>query len=296
MALAGTVATPASVQAGADELYASARIGIEYSDTEGTADVGVNSYASRFGAQGETDLGNGLKGWGRYEWDVDFDDPGDGFKLRHRVVGVKGDFGNVYLGQTEHTFYNLIILPFDTPWWSSGYNMVRYGARTDKAVTFETSLQSFDFSITGYFIEDDDEEAPDTVEVGGSFGIGEMTLAFALDSSETARGSAGNDDDILGVTLSGIPLGDSTLAFNYMTQDDDDSYGMELLVGNIYVHVEALSSDATGMDPLLLTLGYTQTLGRKTKIWYEVVDNDADTGDSDDDGFFVRAVLLYDII
>ena len=54
MALAGTVATPASVQAGADELYASARIGIEYSDTEGTADVGVNSYASRFGAQGET--------------------------------------------------------------------------------------------------------------------------------------------------------------------------------------------------------------------------------------------------
>ena len=74
MAVAGTVAAPVAVQAGADEIYASARVGIEYKDGDGsdTADFDIRSVGSRFGARGETDLGNGLTGFGRYEWGVDF--------------------------------------------------------------------------------------------------------------------------------------------------------------------------------------------------------------------------------
>ncbi len=76
MAVAGTVAAPVAVQAGADEVYASARVGLEYADSGGTADTAIRSVASRFGARGETDLGNGLTGFGRYEWGVDFNQDG----------------------------------------------------------------------------------------------------------------------------------------------------------------------------------------------------------------------------
>jgi len=67
MAVAGTVAAPVAVQAGADEMYASARVGIEYLDSGDTADLNVRSVASRVGARGETNLGNGLTGFGRYQ-------------------------------------------------------------------------------------------------------------------------------------------------------------------------------------------------------------------------------------
>lgn len=303
IAVAGSVAVPMAQQASADGIYASARIGIENVDSGGTSDLRTRSFASLFGVRSETDLGNGMAAYGRYEWDVDFSDhnedtgsDNDDIDLRHRYVGLKGDFGNFYLGQTSHTFYKHVIAPFDIPWWGSGYNMVRYGIRTDGAVTYETSIGAANFGISGFFLREDDEDAPDSIEVGASFGIGDMTLGIAVDSSEDPHGSAATDDDIIGFSLSGIALGDASLAVNYLSQDDDESIGADLVIGNVYIHVEQLSSDASGTDPLLVNLGYTQSLGPKTTAWYEILNNDADTGDSDDDLTVIRAVLKYDII
>jgi predicted porin len=138
MAVAGTVAAPVAVQAGADEMYASARVGIEYLDSGDTADLNVRSVASRFGARGETDLGNGLTGFGRYEWGVDFNDGADGSSIssRHRYVGLKGDFGSALVGRTYHTFYNFVVGGTDVPWVGSGFNQVAYVGRTDKGLTY----------------------------------------------------------------------------------------------------------------------------------------------------------------
>ena len=57
LAVAGTVAAPVAVQAGADEVYASARVGVIYQDDDASdvADFDVRSFASRFGMRGETD-------------------------------------------------------------------------------------------------------------------------------------------------------------------------------------------------------------------------------------------------
>ena len=66
---------------------------------------------------------------------------------------------------------------------------------------------------------------------------------------------------------------------------------------------ESIDEDSQGggalgndRDPGGFTLGYEQTLGRKTKMWYEIHDFDRDTGDSDDDRTRINAVLRYDII
>jgi predicted porin len=73
LAVAGSVAAPMAAQA-EGSVYASARVGLENVDTAGISDVRMRSFGSRFGVRGETDLGNGMTGFGRYEWDVDFKD------------------------------------------------------------------------------------------------------------------------------------------------------------------------------------------------------------------------------
>ena len=301
MAVAGTVAAPVAVQAGADELYASARIGLEHYDTGEVADLRVRSLGSRFGARGETDLGNGMTGFGRYEWDVDFDDHSEDLDndvdLRHRYVGLKGGFGSVLIGQTYHTFYNFTVAPYDIPWWSSGYAMVDYVGRTGYGITYAGGTGAVSFGATGYFGRDPDEDAPDVIEIAASFGIGDMTLGVGMRSTEEAV-LIGNssDEDVIGVTLSGIALGDLALAVGYQSQDEDDGLIAHLDIGNLYVHLETESIDATDQDRSMATLGYTQSLGRKTTMYYEFMQVDNDTGDSDDDVTAARAVLKYDII
>jgi len=298
LAVAGTVATPMAAQA---DLYASARIGLENVDTGGISDVRMRSFGSRFGVRSETDLGNGMTGFGRYEWDVDFassnTSSNDDIGLRHRYVGLKGDFGSMTIGQTYHTFYNHVVGPLDNPWWGSGYSMVNYRGRTDGAVSYAGTFGAVTIGATGYFLWEGEEELPDQLELAGSFGIGDMTLGIALQNtaSDTAQGSAGNDEDILGVTLHGISFGMVSMGFGIMTQDDDSSLVADIGIGNAYVHLETLSMDATDQDTSLITLGYTQSLGRKTTAYYELVSYDADTGDSDDDATILRAVLKYDI-
>jgi predicted porin len=300
LAVAGTVAAPIAVQAAADEVYASARVGIWMTDTQGTSDFQVRSFASRFGMKGETDLGNGFTGFGRYEMQISQgSSSGPTVGTRHLYTGVKGDFGSVLIGQTYQTFYNFVVGPLDNPWWHSGYNMVNYRGRTADAITYAGGTGKIAFGATTYFTNDTDEEAPDTVELGASFGIGDTTLAIAMQDTQVdgaSQGVAGNDEAIIGVAWSGIGIGDTTLGVSYMDQDGDQGLVIDWLISNAYVHVEYMDLDTTGTSPLGVTLGYTQSLGRKTTMYYEIFDKDADTGDNDDDVFNIMAVLKYDII
>ncbi|TDJ23735.1 MAG: porin, partial [Gammaproteobacteria bacterium] len=87
LAVAGITAAPIAAQADPVDIYASVRIGIWSVDQGGVDNIEVRSFSSRFGVKAETDLGNGMTGFGRYEWDVDEND----FNIRQRIVGVKGD-------------------------------------------------------------------------------------------------------------------------------------------------------------------------------------------------------------
>ena len=322
LAVAGTIATPMAAQA---DLYASARVGIENVDVGDRSDLNVSSFASRFGVRSETDLGNGMTGFGRYEWDVDMQncsttssgyagrfvtgnpDPdgdncgaggGSGVSARHRYVGIKTDAGSLTLGQTYHTYYNLVYGPTDSPWWGSGYFYPSPG-RTDNGVTWAGGAGMVNYGITAHFFGDDEEESPDVTEVAVSFGIGDMTLGIGTrqfaDYFDDPSTSKDESDGIIGVVLHGIAIGDTSLGIGFQTDDEDDALVIDWTIGNILVHIEQAMLDEADQDPLGITLSYTQSLGRKTTAWYEIVANDADTGNSDDDLTAVRAVLKYDI-
>ena len=314
MAVAGSIAAPAAVQA---DVYASARVGIWNVDEGGVSDLELRSFSSRFGAKGETDLGNGMTGYGRYEWDVDLNDETntESLSVRHRYVGLKGDFGDIRMGQGAQTWYNHVVGPIDLPWWHVGYAMISHTNRTDNALTYSNSAGAVSFGITAYFTNlDTGEDAPDGMELGVTFPIGDLALgigvkttaeddagAGAAAAAATEAGSIGtdpddSDDNIVGVALSGISLGDASLALMLQSQADDSSLTANLGIGNAYIHLESLSLDAADADVLGLTLGYTQSLGRNTTMYYEIWNLDADTGDSDDDKTHVMAVLKYDIL
>jgi predicted porin len=327
MAVAGIVAAPVAVQAGADEVYASARVGIKYTDqatktkpdkyqsgpkigqdipgtggvtTGSAADFDVKSFASRFGMKGETDLGNGMSGFGRYEFGVS----DSGISQRHLYVGVKGDFGSVLMGKTYHTFYNYVVGPLDNPWWHSTNTMVESVGRTGNGITYAGGAGAVSFGATVYMVSDAEETPADAIELGASFAVGDSTIGvgYRTVDEDGAVGSQGGDlasdgtDDVIAVAWHGIGIGNTTLGVSLMNQGDDNGIVVDWAIGNAYVHLETVDYDAADQAPMDLTLGYTQSLGRKTTMYYELNSKDADSGNSDDDYMAVMAVLKYDII
>jgi hypothetical protein len=165
-------------------------------------------------------------------------------------------------------------------------------------------------------VREDEEDPVDVFEVGASYtfdndmtlGVGAIsTQADADDGTGTLIGNCGcSDETVVGVTLSGIMLGDFDLVFNFQSQDDDTSFGNNIVYGSFYLHTELhfidedspsnFSVDGEDQDRSSVTLGYTQALGRKTTMWYEINHEDQDAGTSDFDRTAVMAVLKYDII
>jgi len=268
--------------------------------------------------KGETDLGNGLIGYGKYEWDVDLNSGNidEEISARHRLVGLKGDWGNAFVGQTYHTFYNFVVGPTDVPYWNSGFNQIGNPGRTDKGLTYAGGSGAFAFGATVYMDRDSEEEAVDVYEGGASFTFGnDMVIglgvqATAADEDDVAAGGEGtligNDSDeaVIGAAFHGIMLGDASLGISGMVQDDDSSAVVEVNWGGLYVHFEGMAMDEDSpandsgddRDIVGLTLGYSHSLGRKTTMWYELHSVDQDTGNSDDDTTMAMAVLRYDII
>jgi len=304
LAVAGTVAVPMAAQA---DLYASARIGVVNEDTGGVSETVVKGVASRFGIKSETDLGNGMTGFGRYEFGVATEGDSANVSRRHAFVGLKGDFGSVTLGQTYHTFYNYVVGPMDNPWIGSGVSQVAYVGRTPQALTYAGGTGGISFGGTAYLTTDatptTGEEGLNGYELGASFGIGDMTLGVAV--KETANDNSDLEEPIIGLALHGIALGDSSIGVGVQMQDENISFLIDAIFGNFYAHYEMVDYDknspaynkdvAPDTSPSTITLGYNQSLGRKTQMYYEAVITDADSGDSDDDSTLIAAVLKYDI-
>lgn len=324
MAVAGTIAAPIAQADG--DIYASARVGIHSIDNDDARQNGVDggevivqSYGSRFGAVGETDLGNGMTGFGQFE--SQFSNEGEITGGRKLFVGVKGDFGAVQLGKDYQVFYDHVVGPLDNPWAGSGYAMVAYVGRNSNMIRYDGSAgavtwgvglemnpgEDNDFTTPG---DESDAEDVDAIEVGVSFGLGDMTIGIAARDVDTED----NDPDaVIGIALSGIQLGDASIGISFQSQEDDTGVVLDVGLAGFYFHVEAADFDedsetagsieGLGTDgradtaPTAVTVGYTMGLGRNTTAWFEAMSVDHDSDNSDvDDQTHVRAVLKYDIL
>ena len=311
LAVAGAVATPVAVQADSGG-YFSVRIGLQYMDggltgSTATDQTTVRGYGSRFGFKGETDMGNGLTGYGRYEVGIDTDTSGLNISGRHAYVGVKGDFGDIKLGRGYHTYYNFLSGPIDNPWWGADFTWLGYTGRTDQGITYAGGSGMFGFGATLYLDSSSTTAAGaandiDAFEIAANWQAGPVLLAIGYSDQDEILGV--DPGELVGITASGWETGIFTWGLSYSMQDDFlgpstvDATGIVLsvLIGNGYVHYESTDLDAgagVSATPTTITLGYTQSLGRQTNIWYEVQATDYDIGVSSTDLTIGRAVLNY---
>ena len=109
--LSGALAFAPAANAALDEsnmAYTSASEGfygslrVQYQNTESNGDKNdssVDADSSRLGVGGSVDLGGGLEGFYGFEWNLGQPADGDeGLKTRQNHVGLRGDWGSVWLG------------------------------------------------------------------------------------------------------------------------------------------------------------------------------------------------------
>jgi predicted porin len=313
LAMAGVVAAPMAAQASAsDGAYASIRIGLQNMDTANNSELTVRGYGARFGFKSEADLGNGMTGFGQYEFGVNTEGTNAATVTRRKAsVGIKGDFGKVYIGQTSHTWYSMIVAPTDNPWWGSGYKVLQYGSRTDNGLTYAGDFGAVKVGVTAYLAPNnngggsDAAGSPDNVdgtEIAVSFDAGFAGIAIGVASGKGQAGAA-DPEDIVGISVNSIGIGSATLGFNYQQQDvansnlTNTSLTADLTIASFYGHYESVQNDAAAAsDPTSLTLGYSKSLGPQTTVWfeYQTIDNDV-AGNSAADVDVIRATLKYDI-
>jgi predicted porin len=293
MAIAGITAVPVVAQADIGA-YASIRHGLISKDAGDGADSSIDfqNRGSRIGLKGETDLGNGLTGFGKYEWGVNSEKAEDGVSAvggtRHGIVGLKGDFGSVTLGQTYHTYYNFVNGPVDIANWNSGFYSV---GRTGEAVSYAGDFGAVSVGATGYFRTDHTEFDNDMngTEIAVGFDAGPVVIGVGVKSDSEAEGLA-EIEDRTGLAVSGT-FSDIYLALSAQSMDPADMLELSASFMQFYAAYGQSDNDDTDQTETWLTLGYSMPIGENTNAWVEYVTNDPDDGTDSNDS--LEFILKY---
>lgn len=321
-AVAGALVAPAAMAAEHANVTPYFRINnaLELRDSD---DPAVDKYAdianvsSRIGIRGSADLGNGTTVFGQYEFSTFTDREGTkggrgGINdTRIGLVGVRGSFGAVSVGNQWSAFYNTIGTHMD-PTYTVGY--VMYSSQVDlpyrqsNAIKYANSFGAINLEVDTRFAGPGDNNLPgggDTEKIGGdngkdgldgwgvgaSWGITDaITVAAAYDSELM---DVGDDYDRYGVAAK-FSFGSFWLSGGYARADQGnglkkrDLYtvyaGMTYENGGAYVgyqgtkDVQAAPGGAT-RDPSQFILHADYKLGGgPLRLYYEGTFVDQDSG------------------
>jgi predicted porin len=297
LAVAGVAAAPMMASAaghGPDSaVYGSMRYGVESVDNGGTTErvTTLRNFGSRFGIKGETDLGNGMTAFGKWEAHM------FGAALRDFQIGLKGDFGQVYAGDgINHTWDSY--MSTDDTWWYGGQSHLSDGVQSN-AITYMGGAGAVSFGITAQMnaqAVNADEEAIDAIEIVVAFDAGPVNIALGMTDVKT---SPVDTEAVTGLVLKGA-AGDFGYKVDFQSQgaavgstDDLSSVQLQGSFGSFYAQYG--SQDTGPATPTNLVLGYTQTLGAKTLVWYEFISQDADVVGTDT-STTIAATLKYEIL
>jgi len=317
LAMAGIVAAPMMAQAESG-FYGSVRQGIQSSSNDAPGSdtsLKITNKGSRMGYGGETDLGNGMTGFGKYEFGVNTSGDAATISRRKAYVGVKGDFGSVLMGQTYHTYYSHVNGPVDIANWNSGFHSV---GRTNQAITYSNEFGPVSVGVTAYARSDDNPDGTaevaatpgnagtaaaaasgdtgiDGTEIAASFNAGPVKIGLGIKSESNKVGV--DPEDTTGIALSGN-IGDVYLGVSMQSQDKvkdtteiSASYGQGYV---IYAVADMEGNAASGDGPSDMTLGYSIPVGSQTSAWIEYTTHDADnTVASAKDTSHIEAILKY---
>jgi predicted porin len=215
LAISGVASSVAYADGHEVQLYGRVNNAYVMNELDGTGfdedSTNVSTIGSRLGVKASAPVGDGLTAHARYEWSTSTDDETGAFgDTRLGYVGIKGDFGNVQVGNQWSTFYNMVGTHLD-PTVTVGAVLYSTAAdlpyRVSNAIQYSNSFGAVNLSAEVRLSDEDDpDETPnaDTEKIGESDGhaIGLSTtvadnllLAVAVDSQDGV-GTAGDEDRV----------------------------------------------------------------------------------------------------
>ncbi len=297
LAVASIVSVPMTAAA-EGSIYASARYGFSAVDDDANAES-VNSFhnfGSRFGMNGSTDLGNGMTAYS--QWEINM----DGGTLRALKAGVKGGFGNVYMGDDiDHAWDT--VMSTDGTWWYGGSMKLSDGVQ-DNAITYQGGSGAFGFGATVAMVDGGGsatEESINQTEVVVTFDVAGITLGLGVTDAQDDAG--GDPEPVTGLLAKG-DAGSFNWAFDYQMQSDSGVAGGDMssiqLEGGFgpFIAQYGMKSDDSsigGTDKTALVLSYTKNLGPDTLMYFEYLATDADGALDLDDNSKLAAVLKHNL-
>jgi len=298
IAVAGITAAPMIASAaghGPDSaVYGSMRYGIETSDAGGNAErvTQFRNFGSRFGIKGATDLGNGMTVFGKWEAHM------FGAGLRDFQLGLKGDFGQVYVGDSiNHTWDSY--MSTDDTWWYGGSRKLSDGVQSN-AITYMGGAGAVTFGLTAQMSEEAanaNEEAIDAIEAVVAFDAGPVNIALGMTDKKV---SPTDEEAVIGLVVKG-DAGGFGYKVDFQSQSapsgsnaDKSSFQLQGSFGNFIAQYGSQDNGGTE-TPTTLVLTYTQSLGPKTLVWYEFANSDEDVAGGDA-STVLAATLKYEIL
>jgi archaellin len=167
------------------------------------------------------------------------------------------------------------------------------------AITYMGGAGAVSFGITAQMsaqTTNANEEAIDAIEIVVAFDAGPVNIALGMTDVKT---SPVDTEAVTGLVLKGA-AGDFGYKVDFQSQgaaagatDDLSSLQLQGSFGSFYAQYG--SQDTGPATPTNLVLGYTQTLGPKTLVWYEFISQDADVVGTDT-STTIAATLKYEIL
>lgn len=278
-------------------LYGSFRPALTVSDSGDSTSTDVTDFLSRIGLKGEEKVSDDLTVVYRGEWKVDIQDGGDFGDVRLAYVGLKGDFGQVAIGQQWNPHFNLVAEVTDL--YNHRSSPFAYDAaspfRTDQMVTYSYSSGGFKLDaglqVNGDNGADTNHFDSGSVGVGYNFGSAYVGVSY-LKQNENADfeertfsgvGASWNatDDLYLAITYQDISRDEAVNDYDQTSVDLAASYAL----GHGYkVKASYFDWDADGQSDSFD--GYNLTLERqindRLRVFGEWLSRDIEGADTQD--------------
>ena len=224
----------------AEGFYGSLRVQYANNDAGGDVDndANIEAESSRLGVRGDVDLGGGLGAFYGFEWNLgDPENNGGGLKTRQHHVGLKGDWGSVWLGA-----FDSVIVRFggfattDILDQYSGNFEPRY--RTKNAVAYVSpDLNGFQFGIEAQANDRQESVETDLIyrTIAGDVPFLTVGIDKVIDEDGLAtKADDGSDFDSIGIgagySIQGLSFSAAYLQ-NQGIGDDDDLSQYALGIG-----------------------------------------------------------------
>lgn len=309
LALAVSTAMIAPAAVADVSVIGSVRIGGLFDDGSGEDDLSISSLGSRFIMSASEPIGGGLTGIGRIEVGIN---PGitsgagrlggagrgGGFDRTRQIWGgISGGFGTVKVGAQYSTFYSTVTGKGDIAWWGSCFlefdcaresNVLKYEGGSG-GLTYGASAELVPAGSAAGGTTEDIEE----FEVGVGFNFGPAAIGAAI---------AVNEDGVDSGTLVGLSATGSFsgVGLSLVLQSADEEFANDtddntvVTVTGTYAGFYALftSADNSATTPTNFTLGYQWNIAKKTLMYFEFQQLDADDGS--DENNIIRAILKRD--